>query len=333
MQKTLSQLPRKLFITLVIIMAFLMLSFYYVKLDYQQFVSIIAIQHPLTENMLKLQLTHYFQITTMQWITVFLTLITIFLTFAHYSLSNDKRALTIGLIQLIIAIYFLRHPLDFYHDSLSLLFILKLILFALPFVCFIINAYIAYSLIMLAFHIKQSDQEKLQYIAEHDSLTGLYNRHQFECLLHQSITKCAINFNYFALFIIDLDNFKQINDTYGHMFGDDLLKQFANQLTMLMRQGDIFARIGGDEFALITTDLPSPVIAKQLADRIFNALKHSFAFSMGIAIYPLHGKKAEELIKNADHAMYHAKKTGKNQYYICPDDLFMHQLFDMASTS
>lgn len=331
MQKTIRQLPLKFLMVFITILTLSIIGFYDVQLDDSQHLAkIIANQSPLNGWMISAKLMDYVHTIITRWVTLFIASITILLSLIHYGLSKDKRAVAIGMIQIPLAIYFMYYPLDFYNGSFNFIYAVNLVFFVLPFLCFIGNASVAYNLMTQSNNIKQMDHAQLHYIAEHDSLTDLYNRHQFEYLLNQSVAKCAVHFDYFALFIIDIDNFKQINDSYGHLHGDNLLKEFASQLTKIMRQGDILARIGGDEFALITAKLQSPAIVHRLADRIFNALNGSFAFSMGVAVYPLHGKNTENLIKNADKAMYHAKKMGKNQYHVCPDASFVHHLLDVT---
>ena len=172
----------------------------------------------------------------------------------------------------------------------------------------------------------QIGQEQLQYLAAHDSLTNLYNRREFETLLDKTIANCRRERCSFALLLIDMDNFKQINDTLGHIRGDNFLKQFAAELNALTRKGDILSRIGGDEFTLITPKLLSPLSTQRLAERIINGLNLSYIIgngiekitvSIGISIYPYDGETTEELLKNADSAMYQAKKSGKNTYRFC----------------
>uniref|UniRef100_UPI003CF01BBD diguanylate cyclase domain-containing protein n=1 Tax=Pseudomonas aeruginosa TaxID=287 RepID=UPI003CF01BBD len=105
-------------------------------------------------------------------------------------------------------------------------------------------------------------------MASHDPLTNLFNRREFEELLDKSIASAQRNNSSLALLLIDLDNFKAINDTFGHFHGDELLKQFANRLVLLVRKGDLLSRVGGDEFTLISLNIESPSSARHLAERI-----------------------------------------------------------------
>ncbi len=130
--------------------------------------------------------------------------------------------------------------------------------------------------------------------------------------------------------MIDIDNFKSINDTLGHLQGDQFLKSFSEQFLSITRQGDILARIGGDEFTLITSRLKSPTSARKLAERIIRELNIPYpvddkllssTVSLGIAIYPVDGTSTVELLRNADIAMYNAKKSGKNSYRFYTEEL------------
>ena len=123
--------------------------------------------------------------------------------------------------------------------------------------------------------------------------------------------------------MIDIDNFKSINDTLGHIHGDRFLKKFSKQLTSLTRQSDTLSRIGGDEFTVIMPRLKTATSARKFANRIIHGLNIPYLIdeklltstvSVGISIYPIDGDNTEELLKNADIAMYYAKKSGKNTY-------------------
>ena len=127
----------------------------------------------------------------------------------------------------------------------------------------------------------------------------------------------------FALFVIDIDHFKLVNDTFGHAAGDEFIVLFSKQFNALIRKEDTLCRIGGDEFTLITSKLQSPLSAIQLAERLVKNLTITyfieekplaFTVSIGIAIYPTDGQTKEILLKNADLAMYQAKKLGKHTF-------------------
>lgn len=173
-------------------------------------------------------------------------------------------------------------------------------------------------------HERQTAQQ-LVYLAEHDPLTGLHNRHRFQEQLEWMILSSRRNGTRFALLYFDLDDFKYINDTFGHRAGDNVLVRTAGEVASLIRQGEMFARLGGDEFAVLTElqekDHPEP-----LAERICHAIAAiPFRFrgsnlrlttSVGITIFPQHGDNAEDLVAHADTAMYQAKNAGKNSWAI-----------------
>lgn len=173
-------------------------------------------------------------------------------------------------------------------------------------------------------HERQTAQQ-LIYLAEHDALTGLYNRHRFQEHLERMISAAARSGARFALLYFDLDDFKTINDTFGHRAGDTVLVRAAGEVASLVRGGELFARLGGDEFAILaeTVREEEPV---QLAERIVHAISSiPFRFrgsnlrltaSIGIARFPQHGDNAEDLVAHADTAMYQAKDSGKNAWAI-----------------
>jgi len=165
--------------------------------------------------------------------------------------------------------------------------------------------------------------QQLIYMAQHDALTGLYNRHRFQEHLDRMISSAQRNDSRFALLYFDLDEFKYINDTFGHRAGDTVLVRAAGEVSSLVRSGEVFARLGGDEFAVLAEirhdDEPS-----QLAERIARAISAiPFRFrgsnlrltaSIGIAFFPEHGDNVEDLVAHADTAMYQAKSNGKNTW-------------------
>ncbi len=166
--------------------------------------------------------------------------------------------------------------------------------------------------------------EQLIYLAERDSLTGLYNRHRFQTEMERMIGLAKRFKHQFALLYFDLDEFKLINDSYGHREGDTVLTRIAGELGKVIRKNDVFARLGGDEFAVITLIDEDLDEVKQLAQRIVTAVARiPFRFqtqnirmttSVGIAIYPDMTQDPEVLIAQADAAMYQAKAQGKNTW-------------------
>ncbi len=171
-------------------------------------------------------------------------------------------------------------------------------------------------------------EEQLQYQANYDALTGLANRQLFNDRLQMAITHASRNELPLGVLYIDLDDFKNVNDSHGHYFGDLLLKQVAERLTACCRAEDTVARLSGDEFLLLAQFIrKEEPAATRLAERIVESLKKPFMgdkqiyvnASIGITIYPHDGKDIETLIKNADVAMYRAKGQGKNQFRLFTD--------------
>ena len=172
--------------------------------------------------------------------------------------------------------------------------------------------------------------EQLIYLAERDSLTGLYNRHRFQEELARMLVESERRQVHGALLFFDLDEFKYINDTFGHRAGDAMLIRVAGAVGALVRRSEIIARIGGDEFAVLMPDATENEAA-HLAERIIRAISQiPFRFegqnlrlttSLGIALYPTHGANAEDLVAHADAAMYQAKEAGKNAWRVYRADL------------
>lgn len=166
-------------------------------------------------------------------------------------------------------------------------------------------------------------EEKLAHLAFHDTLTGLPNRRLFKDRLKQAIKEAERYDRKMAVMFMDMDKFKQINDTFGHDVGDGLLKQFAERVKECIRDGDTFARQGGDEFTILLPEIQEEQDALQIADRILNSLQepwqigeHTFhtTSSIGIAFYPKDESTGYELMKHADRALYEAKESGRNNY-------------------
>ncbi|MBL4782636.1 MAG: EAL domain-containing protein [Porticoccaceae bacterium] len=176
-------------------------------------------------------------------------------------------------------------------------------------------------------HMKRSHEE-LRYLATHDNLTDLPNRRLFLDRLDQGIQRAKRNQRQLAVFFIDLDNFKLINDTLGHHFGDDLLKEIARRLLTVVRQSDTVARLAGDEFTVIAENIHDLGEVRAIAEKILTCFEKIFAFndqqleataSVGIAVYPDDGADLDSLMKQADGAMYKAKAAGRNGYYSLHD--------------
>ena len=172
-------------------------------------------------------------------------------------------------------------------------------------------------------------QRRIEFMATHDELTGLPNRNLLVDRLKHGIAHSARLHQKLAVLFIDLDNFKNINDSLGHDVGDELLKEAANRLQSCVRGADTLARLGGDEFVALLVDVDLDQI-RAIAARVVDFLSASFhiqdrnlfgSASIGIAIYPEDGSDSSTLLKSADTAMYRAKERGKNQYQFFADEM------------
>jgi len=171
---------------------------------------------------------------------------------------------------------------------------------------------------------RQQTAERIQHLAHHDSLTGLPNRALFQERLRQALAQASRIGQRLGLMFLDLDKFKDVNDTLGHHIGDQLLSAVARRLSRCLRQTDTVARLGGDEFAVILTNLAEPEGAARVAETIRAAIAEPFALeghevatstSIGITVFPDDAATPEELLKNADLAMFHSKSEGRNGYH------------------
>ena len=184
---------------------------------------------------------------------------------------------------------------------------------------------------------RRRHETRVAFMALHDALTGLLNR---AALVEKITDACARHRRFdeaFSVFLLDLDRFKQVNDTLGHHAGDDLLKQVADRLRSSLRETDVLARLGGDEFAIIQTGERNPRDAAiSLASRIIELVAKPFTIegsevtigtSIGIALAPEHGTKPEDLLKMADLALYRTKARGRNDY------TFFESAFGEAATA
>jgi diguanylate cyclase (GGDEF)-like protein/PAS domain S-box-containing protein len=166
-------------------------------------------------------------------------------------------------------------------------------------------------------------KERVAHLSTHDGLTDLPNRHMMGHLLDIAISTAARHDRQCALLIIDLDRFKLVNDTLGHAAGDELLSETAIRLKLALRDSDILARLGGDEFAILIQDLQNVGQAATVAGKILAATAKPLTLggqecrvtaSIGVSVYPKDGVDSQEMVRNAEMAMYHAKGTGKNSF-------------------
>ena len=166
-------------------------------------------------------------------------------------------------------------------------------------------------------------EEEMKQMAQHDILTGLPNRRLFTEIIAVELAEARRNDKKLAIFFLDLDRFKEINDTLGHETGDELLKQVAARLKASVRVSDTIARMGGDEFNVIIPDIYYPEYASEVAQKILNEIRRPFTVnghelnvstSIGISIFPHDSEEIDTLLRYADIAMYHAKEHGRNMY-------------------
>ncbi|MEK3723213.1 sensor domain-containing protein [Paenibacillus sp. FSL H8-0034] len=172
---------------------------------------------------------------------------------------------------------------------------------------------------------RKQSEEHLKYLAHFDKLTGLPNRTLLSELVHAAITKTVQTNQKLAIFFIDLDRFKMVNDSLGHNIGDKLLQQVADRLSSVVRMNDIVSRLGGDEFIIVLQDLQEQEEARQIAMHLISSINKPFWVddnelyinaSIGICMYPTHGGDFDTLLKHADLAMYQAKlQKGGYQFF------------------
>ncbi len=188
-------------------------------------------------------------------------------------------------------------------------------------------------------------EEELRYLANHDTLTGLPNRRLFFDRIDQAIKRARRANGQFAIFFVDLDNFKAINDELGHPVGDELLISVASRLLSVVRATDTVARLAGDEFTIVAEQIDSCEEVKSIAEKIVKCFDPAFVLgdhqvytsaSVGVCIYPADGENVMQLVKGADSAMYKAKnENGRGSYFMLGshgekprqvDDFFVNEL-------
>ncbi|MCL4762727.1 MAG: EAL domain-containing protein, partial [Burkholderiales bacterium] len=178
-------------------------------------------------------------------------------------------------------------------------------------------------------------EERLQYLATRDALTGLPNRLLLHERLNQAIANARRTGNRVGVLFIDLDRFKNVNDTLGHRIGDELLKAVTQALSGALRESDLLARLGGDEFMVIVEDFDEAAALGRIAQKLCDAVAHPIRVeghdiyvtsSIGIAVYPDDSDDPEELLKHADVAMYRSKELGRNTYQFLDAGLAEHRV-------
>ena len=178
-------------------------------------------------------------------------------------------------------------------------------------------------------------EERLQNLATRDTLTGLPNRLLLHERLSQAISKAKRAGQRVGVLFIDLDRFKNVNDTLGHRVGDELLKHVTRALSGALRETDLLARLGGDEFMVIVEDVDDPSVLSRIAQKLLDAIAQPFKIeqndifvtsSIGISVYPDDSDDPDELLKHADVAMYRSKELGRNTYQFLDANLAEHRL-------
>ena len=178
---------------------------------------------------------------------------------------------------------------------------------------------------------KEADA-RIEHLAHHDILTGLHNRFELENRLAQAIASSNREQQQLAVLFIDLDRFKNINDSLGHHVGDQLLVNVAERLRLCIRESDIVSRIGGDEFVIVLTTINDSSHAAIIAEKILEKISKPYEIdgnelntspSIGISIYPNDGDCVDELIRTSDVAMYHAKEHGRNTYHYFTESMLI----------
>jgi diguanylate cyclase (GGDEF)-like protein/PAS domain S-box-containing protein len=188
---------------------------------------------------------------------------------------------------------------------------------------------------------RKNAEEQIKHLANHDELTGLPNRRLFCDLMSLKVVEARRNRTKFAILFLDLDRFKDINDTLGHEVGDEVLKAAAAKLRSTIRESDIIARLGGDEFIILLPDMNHVGAISEVARKIINSFSQSFSIagndilvapSIGISMYPDDGEEIDSLLRNADTAMYQAKERGRNKYLFYNPAMNIHMLSRLRLT-
>lgn len=203
----------------------------------------------------------------------------------------------------------------------------------------VLGAYIDVTAQKEAMKAIETAKDALGYQAQHDALTGLANRLLYMDRLNHAIQKATRSQEKLAVIFIDLDRFKQINDTLGHETGDTIVQMMGERLSALLREEDTIARFGGDEFTVLLESIRDIADAAEIGNKIVKALDEVFevdnhqlnlTLSAGISIFPDDGNTAEILLRNADTAMYRAKEEGRNAYQFYNHEMTEKAIYNMT---
>jgi diguanylate cyclase (GGDEF)-like protein/PAS domain S-box-containing protein len=185
---------------------------------------------------------------------------------------------------------------------------------------------VQYGFVLRDISTRKQEAQRVRYLAEHDTLTGLANRHRLHQNLNAELALAQTHGGKLALLLLDLDRFKEVNDTFGHTYGDQVLIAVGTQLNDLVADGGLVARLGGDEFAVVISGQDVDDRARTLAEKIVSAFSLSPVVvqsrrlwvnaSVGVAYCPDHGATADALFSNADLALYRAKANGRSQFAV-----------------
>lgn len=190
---------------------------------------------------------------------------------------------------------------------------------------------------------QRMEEERTHFLANHDALTGLPNRISFSNQLHKALALSDRTHVPLVILLLDLDKFKQVNDTFGHHTGDLLLKEVALRILSSIRETDVVARLGGDEFVIIQSAVTQPEAAQTLARKLVSELGRPYLLenqevisgtSIGVAFYPKDARNSVELVKKADLALYRAKRAGRHNFQLYTSDLALEATWqrDQAQT-
>lgn len=215
------------------------------------------------------------------------------------------------------------------HNFIHRLFDLALVGYVIYLIALSVNTHLMIKKIIYLQFENIALVEKLGHLATHDPLLHIDNSRLFYVNLKNSINRAERANKLLALLYIDIDNFKQVNDTYGHSVGDKFLLKVVSRIKNTLRATDLIARVGGDEFAIILESFENKETVADVTRKICDAvsattikIEHAeieITISVGIGIYPVDGVNPKKLIRSADNAMYYAKKTGRNRFCFSED--------------
>lgn len=264
--------------------------------------------------------------------------------FLYPQLANEKDTILLiailysAITQIVMSCYMVFGSSRILDTAYVAALIMQLSSYLIPFIGLILSYLNGFDSAFASQKKLQDQKDKFERLSTYDSLTELINRRAFEDVCNTLIANYHRYGHNFTLIYLDLDNFKLINDSLGHEFGDELLKEVAFRLKKSIRAGDYCARLGGDEFGIIFAEMINKekiiLVAQNLLHTInapFNIQNHSLYIgaSIGIASYPDAGATYQDLLKNADTAMYEAKKLGRNTYVFYSKDLSKAQLREL----